>query len=171
MHIFMGVLAPHDRAFSPRSDTKGRGEYEVTVNAELTRTVIYTATAQEEMLRSKTPSAKHRILSSKAQCRIEYKRPAGTESSNHATTQSTPNHPASRFQRRERRWFVLERPRRDTNGGSETEVTVIRWSVHEPALRCCCNKPTREESKHVSSGVLHDELVVRGLTRACLSVQ
>ena len=22
------------------------------------------------------------------------------------------------------RWFVLERPRRDTNGGSETEVTV-----------------------------------------------
>ena len=26
--------------------------------------------------------------------------------------------------RRERRWFVLERPRRDTNGGSETEVTV-----------------------------------------------
>ena len=23
-----------------------------------------------------------------------------------------------------RRWFVLERPRRDTNGGSETEVTV-----------------------------------------------
>ena len=25
---------------------------------------------------------------------------------------------------RERRWFVLERPRRDTNGGSETEVTV-----------------------------------------------
>ena len=26
--------------------------------------------------------------------------------------------------RLERRWFVLERPRRDTNGGSETEVTV-----------------------------------------------
>ena len=25
---------------------------------------------------------------------------------------------------RERRWFVLERPRRDTNAGSETEVTV-----------------------------------------------
>ena len=25
---------------------------------------------------------------------------------------------------RERRWFVLERLRRDTNGGSETEVTV-----------------------------------------------
>ena len=25
---------------------------------------------------------------------------------------------------RERRWFVLERPRRDTNGGRETEVTV-----------------------------------------------
>ena len=25
---------------------------------------------------------------------------------------------------RERRWFVLERPRRDTTGGSETEVTV-----------------------------------------------
>ena len=24
----------------------------------------------------------------------------------------------------ERRWFVLERPRRDTNGGIETEVTV-----------------------------------------------
>ena len=24
----------------------------------------------------------------------------------------------------ERHWFVLERPRRDTNGGSETEVTV-----------------------------------------------
>ena len=24
----------------------------------------------------------------------------------------------------ERRWFVLERPRRDINGGSETEVTV-----------------------------------------------
>ena len=24
----------------------------------------------------------------------------------------------------ERRWFVLERPRRDTNGGSESEVTV-----------------------------------------------
>ena len=24
----------------------------------------------------------------------------------------------------ERGWFVLERPRRDTNGGSETEVTV-----------------------------------------------
>ena len=78
----------------PRSNTKGRGEYEVTVNAELTRTVIYTATAQEEMLRSKTPSAKHRILASKAQCRIEYKRSAGTESSNHATTQSTHNHPA-----------------------------------------------------------------------------
>ena len=29
-----------------------------------------------------------------------------------------------RKDRRERRWFVLERPRRDTNGGSETEVTV-----------------------------------------------
>ena len=30
-----------------------------------------------------------------------------------------------RFQREKgRRWFVLERPRRDTNGGSETEVTV-----------------------------------------------
>ena len=28
------------------------------------------------------------------------------------------------FMRGERRWFVLERPRRDTNGGSETEVTV-----------------------------------------------
>ena len=26
--------------------------------------------------------------------------------------------------KRERRWFVLERPRRDTNGGGETEVTV-----------------------------------------------
>ena len=26
--------------------------------------------------------------------------------------------------RRERRWFVLKRPRRDINGGSETEVTV-----------------------------------------------
>ena len=26
--------------------------------------------------------------------------------------------------REERRWFVSERPRRDTNGGSETEVTV-----------------------------------------------
>ena len=26
--------------------------------------------------------------------------------------------------KRERRWFVLERPRCDTNGGSETEVTV-----------------------------------------------
>ena len=25
---------------------------------------------------------------------------------------------------RERRWFVLERPRCDTNGGRETEVTV-----------------------------------------------
>ena len=25
--------------------------------------------------------------------------------------------------KRERRWFVLERPRRDTNGGGETEVT------------------------------------------------
>ena len=24
----------------------------------------------------------------------------------------------------ERRWFVLNRPRRDTNGGGETEVTV-----------------------------------------------
>ena len=78
----------------PRSATNGMGEFEVTVNAELTRTVIYTATAQEEMLRSKTPSAKHRILASKAQCRIEYKRSAGTESSNHATTQSTHNHPA-----------------------------------------------------------------------------
>ena len=29
-----------------------------------------------------------------------------------------------RWRERERRWFVLERPRRDTNGGSETEVTV-----------------------------------------------
>ena len=26
--------------------------------------------------------------------------------------------------RRERRWVVLERPRRDSNGGSETGVTV-----------------------------------------------
>ena len=31
---------------------------------------------------------------------------------------------AMRHKRGERRWFVLERPRRDTNGGSETEVTV-----------------------------------------------
>ena len=35
---------------------------------------------------------------------------------------------------RERRWFVLERPRCDTNGGIETEVTVTskrerRWFV------------------------------------------
>ena len=30
----------------------------------------------------------------------------------------------ARWRERERRWFVLERPRRDTNGGSETEVTV-----------------------------------------------
>ena len=28
------------------------------------------------------------------------------------------------YEERERRWFVLERPRRDTNGGSETEATV-----------------------------------------------
>ena len=33
-----------------------------------------------------------------------------------------------RKQAAERRWFVLERPRRDTNGGSETEVTVTRGS-------------------------------------------
>ena len=34
---------------------------------------------------------------------------------------------------RERRWFVLERPRRDTNGGSETEVTVTE--MIPPKLR------------------------------------
>ena len=28
---------------------------------------------------------------------------------------------------KERRWFVLGRPRRDTNGGRETEVTVTAY--------------------------------------------
>ena len=37
---------------------------------------------------------------------------------------------------RERRWFVLERPRCDTNGGRETEMTVTskretRWFVFQ----------------------------------------
>ena len=32
---------------------------------------------------------------------------------------------------RERRWFVLKRPRCDTNGASETEVTSVRalWFI------------------------------------------
>ena len=34
---------------------------------------------------------------------------------------------------RERRWFVLKRPRRDTNGGSETEVTEARCSTSAPS--------------------------------------
>ena len=35
---------------------------------------------------------------------------------------------------RERRWFVLKRPRCDTNEGSETEVTVIS-KLHAQAER------------------------------------
>ena len=34
----------------------------------------------------------------------------------------------------ERRWFVLKRPRCDTHGGSETEVTVTRTSRESKAI-------------------------------------
>ena len=54
----------------------------------------------------------------------------------------------------ERRWFVLERPRRDTNGGSETEVTVTS--------KLQANAERHEEiEKRQKRGVL---LMISGLT-------
>ena len=53
---------------------------------------------------------------------------------------------------RERRWFVLERPRRDTNGGSETEVTVTS-KLQANAER---NKEIQSLRDRLSLSVLED---------------
>ena len=52
---------------------------------------------------------------------------------------------------RERRWFVLERPRRDTNGGSETEVTV---SSKLPSKRRKKQRDRKETEKRREGRIL-----------------
>ena len=46
---------------------------------------------------------------------------------------------------RERRWFVLERPRRDTNGGSETEVTSLTGEAKSGTALKFITEPTGRE--------------------------
>ena len=53
---------------------------------------------------------------------------------------------------RERRWFVLERPRRDTNGGSETEVTVTSKLQANAERNKEIEKRQKREEKAASSG-------------------
>ena len=57
-----------------------------------------------------------------------------------------------RLQERERRWFVLERPRRDTNGGSETEVTVTSELQANAERDKEIEKRQRREEKAASFG-------------------
>ena len=53
---------------------------------------------------------------------------------------------------RERRWFVLERPRRDTNGGSETEVTVTSKLQANAERNKEIGKRQKREEKAASFG-------------------
>ena len=53
---------------------------------------------------------------------------------------------------RERRWFVLERPRRDTNGGSETEVTVTSKLQANAERNKEIEKRQKREEKAASFG-------------------
>ena len=53
---------------------------------------------------------------------------------------------------RERGWFVLERPRRDTNGGSETEVTVTSKLQANAERNKEIEKRQRREEKAASFG-------------------
>ena len=57
------------------------------------------------------------------------------------------------WEERERRWFVLKRPRRNINGGSETEVTVTskRHAQAGRAKRC-----KREEKPASIGGAARD---------------
>ena len=55
-------------------------------------------------------------------------------------------------QKRERRWFVLERPRRDTNGGSETEVTVTSKLQANAERNKETEKRQKREEKAASFG-------------------
>ena len=50
----------------------------------------------------------------------------------------------------ERRWFVLERPRRDTNGGSETEVTVNLKATNKCRKNREIEKRQKREEKAAS---------------------
>ena len=52
----------------------------------------------------------------------------------------------------ERRWFVLERPRRDTNGGSETEVTVTSKLQANAERNKEIQKRQKREEKAASFG-------------------
>ena len=52
----------------------------------------------------------------------------------------------------ERRWFVLERPRRDTNGESETEVTVTSKLQANAERKKEIEKRQRREEKAASFG-------------------
>ena len=82
-----------------RSDTNEVGEYEVTVTSELH--------AQAERTKKQKRGGLHPGGGSVLLKRKKQKHPA----------------------LRERRWFVLERPRRDTNGGSDAfaKPRVERW--------------------------------------------
>ena len=70
---------------------------------------------------------------------------------------------------RERRWFVLERPRRDTNGGSETEVTVTSKLQANAERNKEIEKRQKREEKAASFGgavrgsVPEDELSGEGV--------
>ena len=73
-----------------------------------------------------------------------------------------------RWRERERRWFVLERPRRDTNGGSETEVTVTSELQANAERDKEIEKRQKREEKAASFGgavrdsVPEDELIGGG---------
>ena len=54
--------------------------------------------------------------------------------------------------KRERRWFVLERPRRDTNGGGETEVTVTSKLQANEERNKETEKRQKREEKAASFG-------------------
>ena len=53
---------------------------------------------------------------------------------------------------RESRWFVLERPRRDTNGGSETTVTVTSKLQANAERNKEIEKRQKREEKAASFG-------------------
>ena len=63
--------------------------------------------------------------------------------------------------KRERRWFVSKRPRRDTNGGSETEVTGTsqqQAKAERATIPPCLGSPRKGSQLPLD---LHDDMMVR----------
>ena len=75
----------------------------------------------------------------------------------------------TKARRGERRWFVLERPRRDTNGGSETEVTVTsKLQANAERNEEIEKRQKREEKAASFGGAVKDSVdddATRGISR------